>query len=306
MSDFPATRDFPAARRIRLPDRVTAVGVREPGITLSVHEAGRGPAVVLCHGFPELAYSWRHQIPALADAGFRVIAPDQRGFGGSDAPEPIEAYGMEQLTGDLAGLLEALGVERAIFVGHDWGGFVAWAMPVLHPGRDRGRDRREHALHPVSDHGVPASALHGGRAAVHPVVPAARRGRGRPRPPAPRGVREAHAARRSGQGRGHAPGRPRGPRRQSVPAAPELRAARGAAPHRGRDRRLRQSLRGERLPRAGELVPERGSQSRALPRRVHAADLAALPDDHRGVGRRAAPRRSPRACPRCARTSRRT
>ncbi len=72
--------------------------------------------------------------PRLADAGFRVIAPDQRGFGGSDAPEPIEAYGMEQLTGDLAGLLEALGVERAIFVGHDWGGFVAWAMPVLHPG----------------------------------------------------------------------------------------------------------------------------------------------------------------------------
>ena len=126
--------DFPAARRIRLPDRVTAAGVREPGITLSVHEAGRGPAVVLCHGFPELAYSWRHQIPAIADAGFRAIAPDQRGFGGSDAPESIEAYGMEQLTGDLAGLLEAVGVERAIFVGHDWGGFVAWAMPVLHPG----------------------------------------------------------------------------------------------------------------------------------------------------------------------------
>jgi pimeloyl-ACP methyl ester carboxylesterase len=125
--------EFPAARRIRLPDRVTASGAREPGLTLSVHEAGSGPAVVLCHGFPELAYSWRHQIPAIAAAGFRVIAPDQRGYGGSDAPEPVEAYGMEQLTGDLAGLLQALGVERAIFVGHDWGGFVSWAMPVLYP-----------------------------------------------------------------------------------------------------------------------------------------------------------------------------
>ena len=129
---------FPAPRRVRLHDRVGAPGAREAGITLSVHEAGAGPAVVLCHGFPELAYSWRHQIPALAAAGFRAIAPDQRGYGGSDAPADIEAYGMAELTGDMVGLLDALGIERAVFVGHDWGGFVAWAMPVLHPERTAG------------------------------------------------------------------------------------------------------------------------------------------------------------------------
>jgi pimeloyl-ACP methyl ester carboxylesterase len=129
---------FPGARRIRLPDRTTSAGAREPGITLSVHEAGTGPAVVLCHGFPELAYSWRHQVPALAAAGFRVIAPDQRGYGGSDAPDPVEAYDLEHLTGDLVGLLDALGIDKAVFVGHDWGGFVTWAMPVMHPERAAG------------------------------------------------------------------------------------------------------------------------------------------------------------------------
>jgi microsomal epoxide hydrolase len=107
-------------------------------LTLSVHEAGSGPAVVLCHGFPELAYSWRHQLAALADAGFRAIAPDQRGYGGSDAPEPVEAYDLEQLCGDLVALLDALEIERAVFAGHDWGGFVAWGMPLLHPERTAG------------------------------------------------------------------------------------------------------------------------------------------------------------------------
>lgn len=129
---------LPSARRIRLPDRIASTGEREAGITLSVQETGQGPAVVLCHGFPELAYSWRHQIRALAAAGFRVIAPDQRGYGGSDAPEPVEAYGIDHLTGDLAGLLDALEIERAVFVGHDWGGFIAWAMPVMHPDRTVG------------------------------------------------------------------------------------------------------------------------------------------------------------------------
>jgi pimeloyl-ACP methyl ester carboxylesterase len=129
---------MPAPRRITLPERVASSGEREPPLALSVHESGSGPAVVLCHGFPELAYSWRHQIPALAGAGLRVIAPDQRGYGGSDAPEPIEAYDLEHLTGDLVALLDALGIERAVFAGHDWGGFVAWAMPVLHLERTAG------------------------------------------------------------------------------------------------------------------------------------------------------------------------
>lgn len=110
-------------------------------VRLAVHELGDGgdrPPVVFCHGFPELAYSWREQLPAVADAGFRAVAPDQRGYGASTAPEPVEAYGLGQLCGDLADLLDALEVERAVFVGHDWGGFVAWAMPVLFPERCAG------------------------------------------------------------------------------------------------------------------------------------------------------------------------
>ncbi|MGI9432085.1 MAG: alpha/beta fold hydrolase [Myxococcota bacterium] len=129
---------FPPPRPFELPPRTLADGRDVPALTLAVHEAGSGPAVVLCHGFPELAYSWRHQFAALNGAGFRAVAPDQRGYGGSDRPEPIEAYDLHHLTGDLVALLDQLEIERAVFVGHDWGGFVAWAMPVLHPGRVSG------------------------------------------------------------------------------------------------------------------------------------------------------------------------
>jgi pimeloyl-ACP methyl ester carboxylesterase len=121
---------FSAASPIRLPAR----GAAAPH-SLSTHQLGVGPAVVFCHGFPDLAYGWRHQLTRIAEAGFHAIAPDQRGYGGSSAPPEIEAYGLTELTGDLVGLLDALGIERAYFVGHDWGGFVAWAMPVLHPER---------------------------------------------------------------------------------------------------------------------------------------------------------------------------
>ncbi len=115
---------FPPSKRVKLPE-----------VTLSVHEAGTGPAVVLCHGFPELAYSWRHQVGALADAGFRAIAPNQRGYADSDAPKEVEAYDLVHLTDDLVALLDALDIEKAVFAGHDWGGFVSWAMPVRHPER---------------------------------------------------------------------------------------------------------------------------------------------------------------------------
>jgi pimeloyl-ACP methyl ester carboxylesterase len=113
---------------------------RVNGIDMAYYEAGpRGRApIVLCHGFPELAFSWRHQIKALAEAGHWVIAPDQRGYGLTPGPETVKAYDMEHLTGDLAGLLDHLGVEKAIFVGHDWGGFVVWQMPLMHPGRVAG------------------------------------------------------------------------------------------------------------------------------------------------------------------------
>lgn len=107
------------------------------GVRLRIVEAGppNGPVVILAHGFPELAYSWRHQIPALAAAGYRVIAPDQRGYGGSSRPEPINAYDIGQLTGDLVGLLDDAGAERAALIGHDWGAVVAWTTPLLHPDR---------------------------------------------------------------------------------------------------------------------------------------------------------------------------
>ena len=125
--------EFPAPRRIEIPPKDDY-----EGIGLSVHEAGDGPAVVFSHGFPELAFSWRHQLSATAAAGFRAIAPDQRGYGRSDRPDRIEAYDLPHLCGDLAGLLDVLEIDRAVFVGHDWGGFVAWAMPILHPDRVAG------------------------------------------------------------------------------------------------------------------------------------------------------------------------
>jgi len=130
--------DLAPPRRIELPALRLPGGVTEPGIALSVHDAGSGPAVVLCHGFPELGFSWRHQFAPLVAAGFRAIAPDQRGYGASDAPAPIAAYDIHHLCGDLVGLLDVLGIAKAVFVGHDWGGFVAWAMPYLHPERVAG------------------------------------------------------------------------------------------------------------------------------------------------------------------------
>lgn len=116
----------------------TRSSVRTNGIRMAVTEQGSGPAVVLCHGFPELGWSWRHQVPALAAAGYRAIAPDQRGYGDTDSPVAVGDYDIHHLSGDLVGLLDALGIERAVFVGHDWGGIVCWQMPLLHPSRVAG------------------------------------------------------------------------------------------------------------------------------------------------------------------------
>lgn len=109
------------------------------GVDLHVSEAGPadGPLVVLLHGFPELGYSWRHQIPALAAAGFRVLTPDLRGYGLSDAPEPVEAYGIPELVGDVVALIDHAGADQAVVVGHDWGADVAWKTAVLAPERVR-------------------------------------------------------------------------------------------------------------------------------------------------------------------------
>lgn len=115
--------------------------VETNAIRLAYYEAGPEadrPPLVLCHGWPELAFSWRYQIKALGEAGIRVIAPDQRGFGASDCPEPVEAYDLDHLTADLVGLLDRLKIDKAIFVGHDWGGFVAWGMALRHVDRVAG------------------------------------------------------------------------------------------------------------------------------------------------------------------------
>lgn len=124
---MPSIPDFPA------PTHISA-----NGITLEVFEAGqqnKGNPIVLCHGWPEHAYSWRHQMPALAAAGFHVIAPNQRGYGNSSRPPQVTDYDITQLTDDLTALLEHFGYDDAIFVGHDWGANVVWSLAQLHPSR---------------------------------------------------------------------------------------------------------------------------------------------------------------------------
>ena len=121
MSDFPA------------PERIST-----NGIELEVFSAGTGRPLVLCHGWPELAYSWRYQIAPLVEAGYHVIAPNQRGYGRSSRPESVTDYDAEHLCGDLTGLLDHYGYQDAVFVGHDWGAIVVWALSLLHPDRVAG------------------------------------------------------------------------------------------------------------------------------------------------------------------------
>jgi epoxide hydrolase A/B len=110
-----------------------------PANGIELHVAVAGPAdgrpVVLCHGFPELWYSWRHQLGALGDAGYRVLAPDLRGYGGSSHPRAVADYGSDKLTGDLCGLLDHYDYDTAVFSGHDWGSAVVWELGRLHPDR---------------------------------------------------------------------------------------------------------------------------------------------------------------------------
>jgi pimeloyl-ACP methyl ester carboxylesterase len=107
------------------------------GIRLHVAEQGEGPMVVLCHGFPESWYSWRHQLQALADAGFHAVAPDMRGYGQTDAPADIDQYTIFHLVGDMVGLMDALRVDSTVIVGHDWGATVAWHAALFCPDRFR-------------------------------------------------------------------------------------------------------------------------------------------------------------------------
>lgn len=110
------------------------------GIELEVFEAGdkdkkKWRPIVLCHGWPGLAYSWRYQIPALVKAGYHVIVPNQRGYGNSSCPKDVRAYNIEHLSSDLTALLDHYGYEKATFVGHDWGAMIVWGLSLLHPER---------------------------------------------------------------------------------------------------------------------------------------------------------------------------
>jgi pimeloyl-ACP methyl ester carboxylesterase len=112
--------------------------VETNGIRMRIAEQGEGPLVLLCHGFPESWYSWRHQLPALAAAGFHAVAPDMRGYGGTDRPDDVGQYTLLHLVGDMVGLLDALGEVSAVIIGHDWGAPVAWHAALMRPDRFRG------------------------------------------------------------------------------------------------------------------------------------------------------------------------
>lgn len=116
-------------------DTITHRYVPSNGMSMHIAEAGQGPLVVLLHGFPELWYSWRHQLPALAAAGYHAVAPDLRGYGETDAPPAVESYSLLTMTADVVGLLDAMQAETAVLVGHDWGAEIAWRCAQLSPQR---------------------------------------------------------------------------------------------------------------------------------------------------------------------------
>ncbi len=132
------------------------------GIRMHIAEQGQGPLVVLSHGFPECWYTWKYQIPALAQAGYHVVAPDQRGYGQTDCPESVDAYTILHLVGDMVGLLDALGEEQAILIGHDWGANVVWNAALMRPDRFR-------SVVNMSVPYVPRSQVYGPRSNVSPT-----------------------------------------------------------------------------------------------------------------------------------------
>lgn len=134
--------DTPSTAPDALAERMPPVSFAESnGIRMAYYEVGprgEGVPVIFCHGFPELAFSWRHQLDAFAAAGRWAIAPDQRGYGLTSRPQAVEAYDIEQLTADIAGLMDALDIPRAIVCGHDWGGMVVWQFALRYPDRTAG------------------------------------------------------------------------------------------------------------------------------------------------------------------------
>jgi pimeloyl-ACP methyl ester carboxylesterase len=117
--------------------KLTRHFIETNGVRMHLAEQGEGPVVLLCHGFPKLWYSWRHQLKGLAAAGFHAVAPDMRGYGQTDRPEAIDQYTLLHLVGDMVGLLDAIDQETAVIAGHDWGAPVAWHAALLRPDRFR-------------------------------------------------------------------------------------------------------------------------------------------------------------------------
>ena len=112
--------------------------INSNGISMRVAEQGSGPAIVFIHGWPESWYSWRHQLSGLGKAGYRVIAPDMRGYGATDAPADASEYSVDILAKDVVGVLDALAIDKATLVGHDWGAMVVWNTALFHPHRFNG------------------------------------------------------------------------------------------------------------------------------------------------------------------------
>src|SRR5208283_600159 len=136
----PAQQSSSPMRALRMEtamSEITHRTIETNGIAMHVAEQGQGPLVVLCHGFPESWYSWRHQLRALAEAGYHAVAPDMRGYGGTDRPDEIDKYTLLHMIGDMVGVVDALGASQAVIAGHDWGAPVAWHAALLRPDRFR-------------------------------------------------------------------------------------------------------------------------------------------------------------------------
>jgi pimeloyl-ACP methyl ester carboxylesterase len=188
---------------------VTHRMVETNGIRLHVAEQGEGPLVILCHGFPECWYSWRHQLSALAKAGFRAVAPDLRGYGRSDRPEEVEKYTILHDIGDIMGLVDAFGAKQAVIAGHDIGAAIAWQAALLRPDRFRAvialsppfrsrgfgdagppttlMPRTENANSTSSSFRIPRRRRGSGATCVSPSVPSSTRSRATGRRPRPEG-----------------------------------------------------------------------------------------------------------------------
>ncbi len=154
-----------SSEEIAKEDGVQAVShrfIETNGLKMHIAEHGMGPLVLLCHGFPEFWYSWRKQMSALSAAGYHVVAPDQRGYGQTDRPDAIESYTLLHLVGDMVGLLDALGEQQAVIVGHDWGANVAWHAALLRPDRFR-------AVAVLSVPYIPRGPVVGPRAVLRPT-----------------------------------------------------------------------------------------------------------------------------------------